>query len=215
MLLLWLSWRVRLIHLRCCLLPSCCVFHDLSVNVDMYMNICVVYCMIWLKIAMKELRQRKIPFTIRRYLPDMRWDCISYINTFSSSFKFDIFFSCDLLMTLNQLRGMGSWWTDRRRLVETSSRWWLIKSGLCVLQSFLLLYGLWTYDIVACRTSSFVLFSNTTRVRDSNKNAWTTNFLSQVVFGHGFRQACMYIYKERKSFVKPKEENIYNSLSIE
>ena len=63
---------MRLIHLRCCLLPSCCVFHDLSVNVDMYMNICVVYCMIWLKIAMKELRQRKIPFTIRRYLPDMR-----------------------------------------------------------------------------------------------------------------------------------------------
>ncbi|KAK3008620.1 hypothetical protein RJ639_013807 [Escallonia herrerae] len=27
-----------------------------------------------LEIAMKELRQRKIPFTIRRYLPDGRWD---------------------------------------------------------------------------------------------------------------------------------------------
>lgn len=29
-------------------------------------------CDLGLKIAMKELRQRKIPFTIRRYLPDGR-----------------------------------------------------------------------------------------------------------------------------------------------
>ncbi len=32
-----------------------------------------------LEIAMKELREKKIPFTVRRYLPDGRWGaCITF-----------------------------------------------------------------------------------------------------------------------------------------
>jgi len=52
--------------------------------------------MIWIQIAMKELRQRKIPFTIRRYLPDGRWEIA--LSLYYSLHSLDLFFSCDLLM---------------------------------------------------------------------------------------------------------------------
>lgn len=37
-------------------------------------NVDYLHLMMKFQIAMKELRARKIPFTIRRYLPDGRWD---------------------------------------------------------------------------------------------------------------------------------------------
>lgn len=33
---------------------------------------CLRHCVLFTQIAMKELREKKIPFTIRRYLPDGR-----------------------------------------------------------------------------------------------------------------------------------------------
>lgn len=91
---------------------------------------------------MKELRERKIPFTIRRYLPDGRYHSLYLLKLLLLLllvlFPFFSISASWLSCGINQLRRLGSRWIDRGRLLEKTSRRWL--KCLCPIADVLCLY---------------------------------------------------------------------------
>ena len=83
-----------------------------------------------LEIAMKELREKKIPFTVRRYLPDGRW--VLWIPSFSLAHSPDLLMCvCSSRVVLAAAMRTGVWRSLSSQTGDPAGHIWTSYLGCC------------------------------------------------------------------------------------